>query len=45
VYCGLASKKESKHKALKLEMSYLTQQKKNIFEKVKEVEKELKQFS
>jgi len=44
VYCGLASKKESKQKALELEVSYLREQKKSISEKVEEVEKELKQF-
>lgn len=45
VYCGLSSKKESKYKALELEMSYLTEQKKNITEKVKEVEKKLNQLN
>lgn len=44
VYCGLATKKEAKQKALELEVSYLKEQKKNIVEKVLEVEKELKQF-
>ena len=45
VYCGLSSKNESKQKALKLEMSYLTEQKNNIVEKVKEVEKKLNQLN
>lgn len=40
-----SSKKESKQKALKLEMSHLTEQKKNIVEKVKEVEKKLNQLN
>lgn len=44
VYCGLSSKPESKKKALKLEISYLTEQKKNIIERVNEVESELKQI-
>lgn len=44
VYCGLASKPESKKKALNLEISYLMEQKKNLGEKVNKAENELKQF-
>lgn len=45
IYCGVAIKSESKKKALKLEISHLTQQKEDIVERVKEVENELKQLS
>lgn len=45
VYCGLATKKESKKKALEFEVSYLREQKNNIDEKVQEVEKKLKHLN
>ena len=44
IYCGLASKPESKKKALNLEISYLLEQKKNVVEKVNKAENELKQL-
>lgn len=44
VYCGLVSKPESKKKALELEISYLTEQKKNLTERMDKVETQLKQL-
>jgi hypothetical protein len=44
VYCGLASKPESKKKALNLEITYLMEQKDNLDEKVNKAENELKQL-
>lgn len=44
VYCGLASKSESKKKALNLEIAYLMEQKKNLTDRVSKIEDELKQF-
>ena len=42
VYCGLASKPESKRKALELEIGSLKEQKKGLSEKVSELENQLK---
>ena len=42
VYCGLASMKESKQKALRLELEQLKIQKNNLSEKVIEIENRLK---
>ena len=44
IYCGLASKPESKKKALNLEIAYLLEQKENLNEKVNKAENELKQI-
>ena len=42
VYCGLASKPESKRKALELEISSLKEQKKGLSEKVSDLENKLR---
>lgn len=42
IYCGLASSPESEQKALKLELDQLKEQKKNLSEKVIEIENKLK---
>ncbi|KAF6246383.1 hypothetical protein C6990_09665 [Nitrosopumilus sp. b3] len=42
IYCGLLSNPESEKKALKLELGQLKQQKKNLSEKVIEIENKLK---
>lgn len=42
VYCGLASKPESKKKAMKLELEQLKNQKKNLSQKVVEIEYRIK---
>ncbi len=44
VYCGLASKSESKKKALELEITHLTKQKDELKNKVSKAESELKQI-
>ncbi len=44
IYCGLASKPESKKKALNLEIAYLVEQKKDLIERVNKAETELKQL-
>ena len=41
VYCGLASKPESKRKFLKLELEYLKEQKDNLSDKVIHIESKL----
>ena len=41
-YCGLASKPESKKKAMKLELEQLKNQKKNLSQKVVEIESRIK---
>lgn len=41
-YCGLASNKQSEKKALQFELEYLKEQKKNLSQKVIEIENKLK---
>jgi len=41
-YCGLASSKEAEQNALKLELEQLKQQKKNLSEKMIEIENKLR---
>lgn len=42
IYCGLASSKETEQKALKLELEQLKEQKKNLSEKMIEIENKLR---
>ena len=42
IYCGLASDPESEQKALRLELDQLKEQKKNLAQKVIEIENKLK---
>lgn len=42
IYCGLASSKEAEQKALKLELTQLKEQKKNLSKKVLDIENKLK---
>ena len=42
IYCGLLSNPESEHKALRLELAQLKEQKKNLSEKVIEIENKLR---
>ena len=44
VYCGLASKSESKKKALQFELERIKDQKNNLSQKVMEIEIKLKKF-
>lgn len=44
VYCGLASRPESKRKALELEIDYLTKQKDDLEKKVSKARLELDQI-
>jgi|APSaa5957512535_1039671.scaffolds.fasta_scaffold44203_2 hypothetical protein len=41
-YCGLASDKQSKKKALQFELEHLKEQKNNITQKIIEIEQKLK---
>lgn len=45
IYCGLNNTVESKSKALELELKHLNENKKEITEKITEVETELKYLS
>jgi hypothetical protein len=42
IYCGLATESETEKKALKLELEQLKQQKKNLNEKMIEIENKLR---
>jgi formate-dependent nitrite reductase cytochrome c552 subunit len=42
IYCGLASSKDAEQKALKLELEQLKEQKKNLSEKMIEIENKLR---
>lgn len=42
VYCGLASSSEAKRKALEVELEQLKQQKKNLTDKIIDIENKLK---
>lgn len=42
IYCGLASNPESEQKALRLELTQLKEQKKNLSERVIEIENKLR---
>ena len=42
IYCGLASDPETEQRALKLELAQLKEQKKNLSEKVIEIENKLR---
>ena len=43
-YCGLSSDPQSKKKALQFELEYLKNQKKNLSQKVIDIESEIKSF-
>jgi len=44
VYCGLASESISKKKALQLELEQLKEQKKNLSQKIMEIESKIELF-
>ncbi len=44
IYCGLASKPESEKRALKLELEEIKKQKRNLSQKVIEIESKIKEL-
>lgn len=45
IYCGLATKPESKKKALELELEYMKNQSRNLSQKMIEIEQKIKKIS